>query len=142
MRHSRRRGFTLIELMVVVAVVLILAALAYPSYTRYIERARRADAHTLLTKVATEQERFFSQFNRYALDLSTAPPAGLGMTRLLSEHGYYEVSVAAGPTGDNMTYALTATPQAQQANDACRNLMLNSAGTKTFSGSEVNGYCW
>ncbi len=142
MTISRTRGFTLIEVMIVVGIIAILSAIAYPSYNDYMLRSRRGDAQNLLMRVAAEQERHYSQFNRYALDLSSAPPAGLGMTRLTSEHGYYTVSVAAGPSGNNQTYALTATAGGRQAIDQCGNLSLNSAGTKAYSGGLTNGACW
>ncbi|GAI02651.1 unnamed protein product, partial [marine sediment metagenome] len=57
MRSSAKKGFTLIELMIVVAVIAILAAIAYPSYTRYVYRARRADGQDLLMRIAAAQER-------------------------------------------------------------------------------------
>ncbi|MBK8286038.1 MAG: type IV pilin protein [Ahniella sp.] len=142
MNKPKSIGFTLIELMVVVSIVAMLSAIAYPSFNSYMFRSRRADAQNLLTRVAAEQERHYSQFNRYALDLSAAPPAGLGMTLLTSEHGYYTVSVAAGPSGDNQTYALTATAGGRQASDECGNMSLNSAGVKTYSGSSTNRACW
>lgn len=135
-------GFTLIELMVAVIVIAILAGVAYPSYTQYTFRARRADGQGALIKVAAEQERFYTQFNRYALDLSSAPPGGLGMITLNSDNGYYIVSVAAGPTGNNQSYTLRATPTDIQADDDCGRLVLLSTGLKTQSGTETNGRCW
>lgn len=141
-RSSKKKGFTLIELMVVIIILGILVAFAYPAFTRYIERSRRAEGQTLLTKVAAEQERFYSQFNRYALDLTAAPPLGLGMTVTETEHGYYRLRIGAGPTGNNQSYLLSAEPINVQATDDCENLTLNSAGTKAYTGSEANGYCW
>jgi type IV pilus assembly protein PilE len=68
--RPRQRGFTLIELMVAVAIVGILAAVAYPSYTSFIQRSRRADAAALLTVVVQAQERYRSNRNTYASELS------------------------------------------------------------------------
>ncbi|AVP96161.1 pilus assembly protein PilE [Ahniella affigens] len=141
MKHSQY-GFTLIELMVALIVMAILAGIAYPSYTQYTFRARRADGQNVLIRVAAEQERFYTQFNRYAQDLTAAPPAGLGMTSLDSDNGYYTVSVAAGPSGNNQSYTLRASPAGIQVDDACERLVLSSTGLKTQSGSETNGPCW
>lgn len=138
----KSHGFTLIELLIVVVIIAILAAIAYPSYTSYVFRVNRSDGQRLLMTIASEQERHFTQFNRYALDLTAAPPAGLGMTSVLSENGYYRAAVAAGPSGNNQTFLLTAAPQGRQATDDCANLTLNSSGTKAFSGNENNGRCW
>lgn len=139
-KHTR--GFTLIELLIVVVIIAVLGAIAYPAYTNYVFRTNRAEGQSLLLRIASEQERHFTQFNRYALDLVSAPPAGLGMTSVQSENGYYTASVVAGPSGNNQTFRLTAAPQGRQADDECKDLRLNSLGTKSFTGNESNGPCW
>lgn len=141
MKQSQR-GFTLIELLVTVVIIAVLAGIAYPSYTQYTFRARRADGQGALIKIAAEQERFYTQFNRYALDLNAAPPGGLGMITLNSDNGYYTLSVAAGPSGNNQSYTLRATPAGIQTDDDCGRLVLLSTGVKTQSGTESNGRCW
>lgn len=134
------KGFTLIELMVVVLVVSILAAIALPSFNRQVLKSRRTDGHNVLMRVAAEQERFYTNFNRYAGDLSAARPAGLGMSALTSEHGYYSIAVAVGAGGQ--TFTLTATPLDSQAADTCGNLTLGNSDAKGFSGNQDNGVCW
>ncbi len=132
------RGFTLIELMVVVAIVAILAAIALPSYNNYVMRSRRASGHDMLMMVATAQERYYTNHNAYATDL-----ADLGFSTpasLTSEGGYYLVALAAGGTAQNFT--LQATPKNAQASDKCANLTLTSTGAKGYSGVESNGKCW
>lgn len=137
----RSRGFTLIELMVVVAIVAILAAIAYPSYTRYAFRARRVDGQNLLLQVANAEERFYSTHNQYTDDLTE-----FGYTDpQLSEKGYYSVAVAF--TGDAaQAYVATATAEGVQASDACGDLAVTSAGEKTPDASDAahntNGSCW
>ena len=71
MNHRRQSGFTLIEVMIVTAVVALLAALAYPSYTDSVRKGRRAEGRTALLELMQQQERFMTQRNTYA---SWTPP--------------------------------------------------------------------
>jgi type IV pilus assembly protein PilE len=137
---GQSRGMTLIELMIVVGIVALLAAVALPSYNRQVQKARRTDGHNILLRVAAEQERFYTNFNQYAASLSGAPPAGLGFTVATSENGHYIVTLAVG--ANNQTFTLTATPQGSQAEDACKNLTLGNSDAKGYSGNEDNGVCW
>ena len=147
MRLKASRGFTLIEMMIVVLVVSILAGLAYYNYGRYAMRARRADGKELLARVAAAQERYYTNFNQYATAITGAPP-GLNFTSLLSEKGYYTISTANGPTGNTQPYTLTATPVPgkAQAKDVCGALTLNNQNTRTpLPGAmpqNSNGSCW
>lgn len=140
------RGFTLIELMIVLIVVAILAAVAIPAYSRYSYRARRADAHNLLTNIAQAEERYYTSFNHYTDDLKN-----LGYSSsddVASEHGYYTASVdfPAASASSADAYVATATPQKAQAKDACGDMTLDSAGRKTPDASDAsansNGKCW
>lgn len=136
--HKRRAaGFTLIELMIVVAIIAIIAAIAYPNYTRYAFRTRRADAHEALMRVAAAQERFYTNRNQYAAagDLDNVP--------LVSEKGYYQIAINLG--AGNQTYNLVASPVAgmAQVGDKCGDLNINSSGNKDADpGDESNGKCW
>lgn len=127
------QGFTLIEMMIVVAIIAALAAIAYPSYTNYVQRTRRADGKELLMRVAAAQERYYTNMNRYASDAEI----GLGLT---SESGYYKVTITRA--NSDQTYTLTATPQGVQAVDKCGNLTITNTGFKDKSGNENNGKCW
>ena len=135
MRHPIQRGFTLIEVMVVVAIVAILAAVAYPSYSDYAFRARRADGKEMMMRVASAQERYYTNLNNYATDAQL----GLG-TPPVSEKGYYTITIALA--NSNQTYTLTATPASSQVGDKCGNLTLTNSGNKGFAGTESNGKCW
>ena len=135
-KMSGMRGFSLIELMVVVVIIGILASIALPSYNRYTFRARRADAQTILQNIATAQERYYSTYNKYTADLTKF---GYPATAA-SEGGHYNVSVAL--TDVDQGYLATGTPQAVQAADKCGNLTLSSTGVRGKSGDESNGKCW
>ncbi len=135
-RYAIPRGFTLIELMIVVAIIAILAAIAYPSYINYVQRTRRADGHEMLMRMAAAQERYYTNYNKYA---KTAD-LGMGATPA-SEEGYYTVVVT--PDEPDQTFVLTATPQGAQAVDACGKLVLSNTGVKTApDDTGKNGKCW
>ena len=67
MNAKRTQGFTLIELMIVVVIIGVIVAIAYPNYSRWVIETRRADAHRTLTQVAALQEKFLTECNRYAI---------------------------------------------------------------------------
>lgn len=132
-------GFTLIELMIVVAVIAVLAIIAYPQYSRYSFRARRGEGQELLLRTATAQERYFATYNKYATSMTD----DLKFPNANSVNGYYTVSIGA-PTGGSLStgYVLTAAPNLAQKSDACQNLTLDSTGVKSQSGTTSNGRCW
>ena len=139
---SIKRGFTLIELMVVVAIVAILAAIAVPAFGRYAFRARRVDGQELLLRIANAQEQYYVNHNSYGSlsDVGYAAP-------VKSEKGYYWATsdVANGSTSAQ-AYVLKATPQGVQADDVCGALTINEVGAKTplatSASSGINGSCW
>ena len=107
---GRNRGFTLIELMIVVVVVAILAAIAYPSYQNYIKKSKRADAHAALLRVQLEQEKWRVNNPEYTDDL-----ADLGLTAQ-SPDGHYTIAIVAGSAGST-GFTATATGLGTQASD-------------------------
>lgn len=147
LKRAKSRGFTLLELMVVVAIIAILASIALPAYQRYGLRARRVDGKELLMRVAAAQERFYTNFNRYATNPLTAATS-LGLTTLNSERGFYTIASANGATGNTQSYILTATPVAggPQAGDQCGALSVNNTGVKAPAAGVMpqnsNGPCW
>ena len=119
-------GFTLIELMITVAILAIIAAVAIPSYTSYVDRGKRAEARTALLDIAARQERYYSNKRKYADQLSK-----LRMSST-SENGYYTLSVTL-PSGSNkQDFDATATPSGW-TDDKCGNLGIDETGAKTHS---------
>jgi type IV pilus assembly protein PilE len=136
---GRMRGFTLLELMIVVVIIAILAAVAIPTYGRYAFRAHRADGQELLLRIATAQERQYATANAYGslTEVGFSDPA-------ISEKGFYSVTVVA--SSSSQAFVATATPVGGQANDVCGPLTINNAGVKTpgpaSASSNSNGSCW
>lgn len=130
--NSRTKGFTLIELMIVVAIIGILAAVAYPSYVDHVTRSNRSEGQRELTRLANLQEQLMVDSRAYTADMTEL---GLAADPFLTENGFY--SIDAVVTGS--TFVLTATAKnAQYTNDtACRTLTISDTGAKTPSSG-----CW
>ncbi len=135
---TNTRGFTLIELMIVIVIVGILFAIALPSYQASVLQGHRADAQGILMDISAREERFMAQNNTYTTDINTA--AGLNIGTTTRTNGYYNLTVAACGGGSIATcYLLTATATGGQANDTdCATITLSSAGVT--SGTTAN--CW
>jgi len=148
-RKRRNAGFTLIEVMITVAIVAILAAIAYPSYQQYVLRANRTEAQALLNDAAARQERYFAQNNTYVtaqsdigkLQLKNTTGSG-NDTVVKSDTDKYKLTVS-NPSGSG-GYLFTATPQGSQTADTkCGNLTLNAIGTRGVSASGADPKnCW
>ncbi len=148
-----RRGFTLIEVMVVVAILGILAAIAYPNYAEHMRRSRRADAHAALLDAANRQEQFLlNRGGSYAADIED-----LGMetprnndARVQSRDGFYTLRVLAPTAACPIAtcYVLEAVPtlgQPQTQDQRCAVFTLRSDGQRrafTSAGNDSTGECW
>lgn len=134
--NRRPPGFTLIELMIVVAVVAILAAIAYPSYVDHVRKSRRAQAKADLVELAQLAERHHTVSNSYA---GFALPFERSPRESAQTAAWYEVALE--PASTQTTFTLVATAKNDQVNDRCGNLSLNQAGVKTASKGTV-AECW
>jgi type IV pilus assembly protein PilE len=165
MKQAQQNGFTLIELMVVVAIIGIIAAIAYPSYTESMMKSRRADAEGSLLSLANAMERYYTVSNTYCNtnptvnaavqaaantcastaggtvaannDVGRPPPAIYTPPNNTST--FYEISISAATDAG---YTLTADPIGAQTNDRCGNLTLTNAGAKGFDAPGTAAECW
>jgi len=140
----RNNGFSLIELMVVVAIVAILAGIALPSYQDSIRKSRRVVAQNALLDLAAKQERWYLQNNQYNGNVGSLID-GTAAATYTPPDGFYQVTVSTAtpapcPAGANTCYLFTATAIDSQAADTdCATFTLNSLGNKA---STPTNNCW
>lgn len=144
MTVRQQHGFTLVELMIVVAIVAILAAIAYPSYSQQVRKGRRVDAKSAILELAAREEKFFATNNNYslsgtALNYGSNFPISLVTGTVTS----YTLTVTQATTSD---YTITATPAGDQAADACNTYRLTNFGVQSnlTAGGAANTTtgCW
>ena len=138
---KRPSGFTLVELMIVVAIIGILAAIAYPSYTEYVTRSKRSDAKAALLQAQLAQEKYRANHISYG----TLIQIGMSTTATYtSPEGYYTIAISNTP--DATTYTVTAAPLAPFADATCGTFAVNQAGKTTSSSVQTTtakvNECW
>jgi type IV pilus assembly protein PilE len=131
-------GFTLIELMIVVAIIAIIAAIAYPSYERSVLKSHRSDAESLLTNDAQILERCYTQYFAYN-NGACSPP-------LATSTQYHYYTLTPTPTIDAATYVLTVTAIGTQTKDtSCYTFKIDNTGNRTAQtqgGADNSATCW
>jgi len=126
-------GFTLIEIMIVVAIISILAAIGYPAYQDSVRKSKRTDARSALLKAAALQERWYMNTNAYTTTLANIGGA-------TSPDGYYAITVNNTACGNNSCFQVVATPAAPFSDPGCTTLTLNELGQQGSTGSSTE--CW
>ena len=137
-----RRGMTLIELMIVIAVLALLGGIAVPSYQAYVMKARRADARSALTTAAQMLERYATEnpaagYSTATLSMTAGPTV---VYRDRSENLHYNLTL---PAPSIAGYTLRATPAGSQGSDPCGSFTLTHTGDRNVTGGTLNkAQCW
>lgn len=141
------RGFSIMELVVALAIVAILAGVAYPSYTQYVLRSHRVDAKIALTAAAQQLERYYTEHNSF----TGAVLGSSGVYPSASPNGYYTLTLTLDPTRSAIlptgtTFLLSASPSGSQTSDSqCGSYTLDETGFKTAAGKSdaaTLSQCW
>jgi type IV pilus assembly protein PilE len=132
--YRKMRGVTLLELMIVVVIIGILAAIAYPNYRQYVARAKRTEARAALLKIAVNQERFYLQNNTYTTNMMQL---GFPVDPFITNSNSYSISVTVAD-GNNFTAIATYQNADDEANK-CLTFQLDGRGIRT---SAPLGDCW
>lgn len=127
-KRLNQLGFTLIELMIALAIVAILASVAIPSYQQSVNRGRHSDALIALEQVAAMQEQHYFRFNQYTTDVDDL--GGVGGT-LTSPEGHYVITTVSTDVANDFTLTATANSGGAQSDTDCFSFRLASTGAKT-----------
>lgn len=127
------KGFSLIELMIVIAIIGILSAIAYPQYTDFVKRSNRSEAQREILRIANLQERYFVDTRSYTEGMTDL---GLNADPFITESGFYRID--AEVVGSSFTLTATALGSQASGDIECLNFVVNELGTKTATSSN----CW
>ncbi len=133
MKPEKWRGFTLVELMIVVAILGIIVAFGYPSYQEQVRKSRRAEGMGELLEMADRMERRYSDLGTYA-GIKADVLYGIDTADDMrpTTNGHYKLNI---DSADAIQFTLSAIPQGPQAKDKCKTFTTTSQGVKSVSGS-------
>ena len=143
----RTRGFTVTEILTVLVVIAVLAAIAIPMWRTHLLRVRRAEARDALTGLQVAQDRFFGRNARYATaaQLTAPAPDGLGLAATTA-HGLYAITLETSADGLGYLATARAVPRAgQDADDRCATFTIDhigQMGAADASGTDRSADCW
>ena len=146
---QKQKGFTLIELMIVVAIIGIIAAIGYPSYTESVAKSRRGNAQAEMLALSSALERYYTQNNHYsdaaAAGADTGAPDATLYTIDAETAQFYTITISetdegVADTTAAQSYEISAVPAGGMTGDRCGTMTLNSAGVRTAAAGETD--CW
>ena len=131
---KKTRGFTLIELMIVISILAILVTVGYPSYMEHVKKSRRAEGMGQLLELANRMERYYSDQGTYPTSISEV----YGAT---TDGGFYTLSIV---NANNVSFTVSAAPTSlgRQDTDKCATFTLTSLGQKSVTDNTLNSHCW
>lgn len=136
--YKRKNGYSLIELMVTVAVVGVLVSISVPTYKNYTMKSRRSEGRSFAMEIMQRQEKYYNENNTYTTNLAQL---GYSSATPTSEKGYYQVTATAASDGITNNVIITAQPIGSQTSDTeCGSFIYNSNGVKSTSTSSTT--CW
>jgi len=136
------KGFTLVELMIALAVLALLSSIAYPIYNNQAQKARRADAKSALPLIALAQERYYTANGKYGSTLASLSLDSSTLSSGYTEQGYYGLLLSVSVDGQQFDLmAQTSTGTGQGGDSKCTSFSLNQLGAQSATGSDSSN-CW
>lgn len=147
MTGRHQGGFTLIELVIVVAIVAILTAIAIPQYRKYVQKSNRATAKSALLDLARREETYYSTNNSYTLNLTSLGYSSITNNQIQvpnSSNPTYNIGFTAPASSGSSaaTYTVSATPTGSQTGDGCGTYSVDYLGNQLPATTSGGSSCW